>query len=114
MPPTQQVLRSMRRTEIILGSLRFMRTGTPIRGLAALINRPGITLTPWLHPLLLCVLSFNSSSLTNPSFQEREADLFWGRASGAVCFGTASGCQSQETMGSERQEGEFSMQNFPA
>lgn len=85
-----------------------------VRELAPLINKPGITFTPGPCPLLPLPLSVNSSSLTNPSFQEREADLFWGRASGAVCVGTTSGCHSQGTMGSERQGGEFSMQDFPA
>lgn len=85
-----------------------------VRGLVPLINKPGVTFTPWPHPLLPLLLSLNSSSLTNPSFQEREADLFWGRASGAVCLGTTRGCHSRETMGLERQGGEFSMQNFPA
>lgn len=73
-----------------------------IRGLVSLINKPGVTFTPWPRPLLP-LLSFNSSSLTNPSFQEREADLSWGPASGSVSVGTARGCHSQETIGSERQ-----------
>lgn len=115
MPGTQQVLREggQDRSHPPRG-LQSTGMGISLRSLAPLINRPGITLTPWPHPLLPLLLSFNSSSLTNPSFQEREADLFWGRASGAVCVGTTSGCHSQETMGLERQGGEFSMQNFPA
>lgn len=60
-----------------------------IRGLAPLISKPGGTFTPRPHPLLPLLLPLNSGSLTNPSFQEREADLFWGRASRAVCVGTA-------------------------
>lgn len=104
MPRTQQVLRkSGQNPSAPPRGLQSTSIGVSLRGLAPLINRPSITLTPWPHPLLPLLLSFNSSSLTNPSFQEREADLFWGRASGAVCAGTTGGCHSQETMGLERQ-----------
>lgn len=85
---------SVGRTDMVLRGAEFEKLTFPpgisisIGGLAPLIIKPGVTFTPWPRPLLPLLLSFNSGSLTNPSFQEREADLLWGRASGAVCVGT--------------------------
>lgn len=103
-PHPQQALRkSGQNLSAPQRSLQSTGVGTGLGRFAPFINRPGITLTPWPRPLLPLLLSFNSRSLTNPSFQAREADLFWGRAVGAARSATTSGCHSQETMGLERQ-----------
>lgn len=102
-------------TELKLSSGMFEKLSLILAGirLAPVINKPSVTTTP-ASPSPASPSFFSCRSLTNPSFQEREAELFWGHARGAVLVGTTSRCHSKETIESKRQAGELSTPRFPA
>ena len=105
--------RSVDRIEIILRGVREAPAILAGVGLTTVINKP-CNFYSTASPSPASPSFFSCRFLTNPSFQEREAELFWGRARGGVRVGTTSRCHSKETIGSKRQAGELSTPCFPA